>query len=114
MVRFLAAGGAVLLVLAACMADAQQDVGDAGPPILLNPQSKAACSAAGGTWAPRGLFPMPLCTLPNPDAGKSCQSAGDCIGVCLAETRTCSSVRPIFGCYAFLDEEGREVTICAD
>jgi len=114
MVRFLAAGGITLVVLAACMADVQDKTGGASQANTLNPQSETACSAVGGTWGPRGLYPAPLCTLPNPDAGQSCQSASDCIGVCLAETRTCASVRPIFGCYAFLDEEGREVTMCAD
>lgn len=114
MVRLFAAGGFALLVLSACMAEAQQDTGTTGPPATLNPQTEAACRAAGGTWGPRGLFPEPLCSLPNLDAGKACQTAADCVGVCLAESRTCSPVRPIFGCFALLDDQGREVTMCAD
>jgi hypothetical protein len=55
-----------------------------------------------------------LCFLPNPDAGKSCARASDCTGTCLAESRTCAPEQPIFGCYSFLDDDGAEVTLCAD
>ncbi|SMH33116.1 hypothetical protein [Maritimibacter sp. HL-12] len=104
--------GAALIALSGCTAGAEGNP----PPETggMAPQTEAACLAAGGRWGPGGLFPDPLCFLPNPDAGKSCAKASDCVGTCLAESRTCAPVQPIFGCYAFLDEDGREVTICAD
>ncbi|GGD43104.1 hypothetical protein [Sinisalibacter lacisalsi] len=103
---------AALLALTGCMAEAEAD----GPRVTggMAPQSDAACLAAGGRWGPGGLFPEPLCFLPNPDAGKSCARASDCIGTCLAESRTCAPEQPIFGCYSFLDDDGAEVTLCAD
>ncbi|MEZ5716333.1 MAG: hypothetical protein R3D85_14950 [Paracoccaceae bacterium] len=55
-----------------------------------------------------------MCFRPTPDAGKSCRKASDCSGVCLADTRTCSTMSPMFGCYGFLDDEGREAEICVD
>lgn len=103
---------AALMALSGCMVETDET----GPPVTggMVPQSEAACLAAGGRWGPGGLFPEPLCFLPNPDAGKSCSRASDCVGTCLAESRTCAPEQPIFGCYAFLDENGAEVTICAD
>lgn len=104
---------AALLLLAGCMAEAGDEASSTsvttGPP-----ETEAACLSAGGRWGPGGLWPEPLCFLPNPDAGKSCSSADDCVGTCLAETRTCAPERPLFGCYAFLDEDGAEVMICVD
>ena len=45
---------------------------------------------------------------------RSCTKAGDCEGQCLADTKTCSKVSPIFGCYDYLDETGQVVGICVD
>lgn len=101
---------ALALGLAGCMAEAQE--GADAP--LAYPETEADCIAAGGTWARGGLSPHPICFLPNPDAGESCARSSDCVGVCLAETRTCSTMRPLFGCYGFLDENGDKVVICVD
>ena len=52
------------------------------------------------------------------DAGKACQAAEDCSGFCLvetgAETGTCSPETPMFGCFAYVDLDGAEVTLCID
>ena len=56
----------------------------------------------------------PVCAMPNADAGKACARAGDCSGVCLAETRTCSPYSPQFGCFELLDEGGQMVGLCVD
>ena len=46
--------------------------------------------------------------------GKACATAADCSGVCFADTRTCSPVTPLFGCFDYLDEAGKTVGICID
>ena len=48
------------------------------------------------------------CITPTRDAGKSCRKAGDCEGLCLARSRTCAPIEPLFGCNAVLQEDGTE------
>ncbi|THD75688.1 hypothetical protein E7681_04325 [Thalassobius vesicularis] len=98
-----------VLALAGCLP--QDD--PPGPKSI--PAKKAACEAAGGTYAPGGIFsPEYICFTENPDAGKSCRKATDCTDTCLADTRTCNKVSPMFGCYSYLDEKGKKVEICVD
>ncbi len=78
------------------------------------PKTEAACREAGGRWAAGGMRHRHLCFLPTPDAGKSCTAAGDCTGVCLAETGTCSAETPRFGCFAIFASDGARRTICVD
>lgn len=68
----------------------------------------------GGKVGRGGLLPDEVCFLPEPDAGKTCTKKTDCEGMCLADTRTCSPVTPMFGCFEFLDETGQKVGICID
>lgn len=101
---------AVLLALAGCV---EEDDGVyAGKP--LTAAERAECTAKGGTPGYGGIFPDEVCFLPESDAGKACTKATDCSGMCLAETKTCSKVTPMFGCIPFLDETGQEMTICID
>lgn len=87
----------------------------AGPqPKQLSDAKRAECLAAGGSVGRGGLMPDEICFRPLPDAGKSCTAATDCEGVCLAQTQTCSTVTPLFGCYEYLDEQGRKVGLCVD
>lgn len=80
----------------------------------LSDADRAECLLKGGTVGRGGLLPDEVCFRPEPDAGKSCAKAADCSGVCFADTRTCSPVSPMFGCYEFLDETGQTVGICID
>ena len=80
----------------------------------LSETERAACLLAGGRAGYGGVFPDEVCFRPLKDAGKSCTKAGDCEGLCLSDTRTCSTVTPMFGCYNFLDEQGRPADICID
>lgn len=78
------------------------------------PETEAACVEAGGRWERGGVTGQLLCFLPTPDAGKACTTAEECSGFCLAETMTCSAETPMFGCFAIIDLDGAEVTICID
>ncbi|WP_103258330.1 hypothetical protein [Tabrizicola aquatica] len=96
-----------VLTLGACVEEAPDGK-------RLSEADRAACLMQGGTVGRGGLLPDEVCFRPEPDAGKSCTAADDCSGVCLADTRTCSPVSPLFGCFEFLDETGQTVGICID
>jgi hypothetical protein len=98
------------LALGACVEE--PSVGPQGKP--LTPAERAECVMKGGEVGRGGLLPDELCFLPQADAGKACSKQSDCEGMCLAGTRTCSPVTPMFGCFQFLDETGRTVGICID
>ncbi|HHL20167.1 MAG TPA: hypothetical protein ENJ52_01430 [Aliiroseovarius sp.] len=101
---------AVLLSLAGCQPE-ERLPGD--PSAAQMRQDRAECEARGGEYARAGLFGH-ACFMPTPDAGQACSRAGDCEGVCYADTRQCSAVTPVFGCIAMLDEDGKRVEICID
>jgi hypothetical protein len=107
--RWLAAT-ALLLTLVGCVEEAD-DVYTGKP---LTAAERAECTARGGTPGYGGIFPDEVCFLPEPDAGKACTKATDCLGMCLAESQTCSKVTPMFGCFDFLDETGQQLAICID
>jgi hypothetical protein len=84
---------------------------------------QAECEASGGTWGRGGLSPEPLCFRPTPDADKPCDRAQQCAGHCLLPGTgqptapmpgRCSKLEPMFGCFKYLDAQGREVGICVD
>lgn len=91
-----------ILLLASCVTPVTKD----GQPI-----SRLDCVAKGGSVS--GIQGQ-ACVMPAADAGKSCARAGDCSGVCMAETRTCSAKDVVFGCFSFLNEKGEVVSLCAD
>lgn len=99
-----------LILLAACQPEAP-----AGPPgQKLGATARAECLAAGGRVGRGGILPGEVCFRPTPDAGRACTRATDCSGHCMADSRTCSPVTPQFGCFAFLDETGQNLSICVD
>ncbi len=99
----------LILPLAGCVEEPTGPQGKA-----LSAAERTECLAKGGSVGRGGLLPDEICFLPQPDAGKSCTKQSDCEGTCLADTRTCSKVTPIFGCFEFLDETGQKVGICID
>jgi len=78
------------------------------------PADKIACEAKGGSYGIGGLFGDFMCFLTTPGGGQPCDSQRGCTAMCLAETRTCSTVTPMFGCYSFLDPDGKVAEICID
>ncbi len=96
-----------LILLAGCM-PGQEDTP------RPDAAERTACEAEGGTYAQGGILGNWICFRPTPDAGKSCTRATDCSAMCYADTRQCSEVTPVFGCFAYLDEQGQPVGICID
>jgi hypothetical protein len=114
-IGLVAAGLMIAAGLAACqygdLPPLEKRPGD--PPMSELRKQQAECLEQGGTFAPAGLYGH-ACFVEMPDAGKACRRATDCTGTCLAETRSCARVEPLFGCYAFLDADGNRIDICVD
>lgn len=99
---------AVFILLAGCQPD------PLGRPLSQVRADEAKCAADGGAWKGGGITGAMMCFRTTLDAGKSCSKESDCSGMCLSDTRTCSTVSPMFGCIPHLDEDGQEVEICID
>ena len=73
---------------------------------------RAACVKHGGRFGAGGLSGSYVCYEPTRDANKRCSSASDCDGMCLARSRTCTPVKPLFGCNEVLTISGRVTKVC--
>ena len=76
--------------------------------------SQIACEDDGGRWARAGESIAMTCIRTTRDAGKRCDSKTDCDGECLARSRTCSPIKPLYGCNPVLMDNGAEVTLCIE
>lgn len=85
----------------------------APPPPPSSPE-EARCLKSGGTWATAGESGAKACVKLTRDAGKACTRQSQCEGYCLARSRTCAPITPMFGCNDILQDDGREVTLCLD
>ena len=105
----------VFLALAACEpVEDEPEFGLAGydPHQLENQQ--AACKAQGGRFATGGISGVLVCYLDTGEIGKSCSTSNDCKGLCLARSRTCAPVTPMFGCHEVLGSLGAQSTLCVE
>lgn len=75
---------------------------------------EARCLKSGGSWATAGDSGAKACVRLTRDGGKSCTRQSQCEGFCLARSRTCAPITPMFGCTEILQDDGREVTLCLD
>lgn len=73
-----------------------------------------ACRATGGIWSRTGTAAIFTCLQPTPDANAPCRRQSDCDGLCLARSRTCAPVKPLFGCNDIVQDDGTEATLCLD
>ncbi|MBW8726799.1 MAG: hypothetical protein JF625_16840 [Inquilinus limosus] len=89
-----------------------------------------ACKKVGGEWGPTGMTGTPACTVPLPDAGKSCTDKHECIGLCVAEIDSryngvgiedfkpargqCQAESHQFGCFIEFRDGKRRPAICVD
>ncbi|WP_460274701.1 hypothetical protein [Celeribacter sp. ULVN23_4] len=107
-----------VLSLTACQAEAPEEspgYGLAGYNPKATETEKSACEARGGDYRTAGLIGGMVCFTTPKDADKSCSKSTDCSSnTCLARSRTCTPVTPLFGCNDLLDAEGRQVSLCVD
>jgi hypothetical protein len=80
------------------------------------PKSDAqrACERKRGIWSKVGKGDLRACIFTTRDSGKSCDQESDCEGACLARSRSCSPIRPLFGCNEILQDNGAQVTLCIE
>ncbi|WP_245866635.1 hypothetical protein [Oceaniglobus roseus] len=105
---------AALLALGACRSEPEApDLSLPGYDPHLVENAKAACEKREGRWGKGGKAGF-VCYEDTPDAGRSCSAADDCSGLCLARSRTCAPVKPIFGCTEVLTSLGQASTLCID
>ena len=96
--------------LAACREAAPAPPASPDPSFAVS--AEEACLRDGGRWTARGTSGGMICLRTPRDAGRACQAASDCEGLCLARSRTCAPVIPLFGCQDILDRTGTRVTVC--
>jgi hypothetical protein len=107
----LAAALLTALALVACKPQAPAPV---GPVPDTFRQEQALCEKRGGRWGAGGAAAFFVCNETTRDGGKSCAAKADCEGLCLARSRSCAPVKPLFGCNEVLNSSGRAETICID
>lgn len=73
-----------------------------------------ACLKSGGDYLRLGTANVFYCQTVPRDAGKSCSRASDCESACLARSRTCAPVKPLFGCNEVVLDDGGVATQCVD
>ncbi len=107
--RGLVLGIAVILALAGCREEADDfaPVGAQGEGL-----GQAACVESGGRWGEGGVKGFMVCYRDTGESEKACSTSGDCKGFCLARSRTCAPVTPLFGCNQVLGATGAESEVC--
>ena len=106
---------AAALALAACKPAPENPYPGAenfGPQLLE--KLRGECEKSGGAFGSGGEGHGLVCHRTPPDAGKSCARQSDCTTECLARSRTCAPVDPLFGCNDVLNDDGATVSLCID
>lgn len=83
-------------------------------PVVQKSREQITCEKRGGSWGNAGRPGLQACIKRTRDAGKECRKQSNCESVCLARSRTCAPVKPLFGCNEILQDDGRRVTLCID
>jgi len=103
-----------LILLAGC----QEDAPPALEPGALEPglvdAQRAACEAEGARWVSSEATGRSVCLRTPADANDSCATSADCEGVCLARSRSCAPVVPLFGCHEVINARGARQTLCLE
>jgi len=104
-----------ILALTSCKPEEQRlDSGLEGYDPHLVEDQRAACLEKGGRFGKAGVAGTFLCYENTRDGYKSCQRGSDCEGLCLARSRSCAPVKPLFGCNDVLTDNGLVSTVCID
>lgn len=85
----------------------------APPPDPQSPE-EVKCLKAGHAWASTGTGGAMACVKRTKDGGKACTRQTQCEGYCLARSRSCAPITPMFGCNDILQADGSEATLCLD
>lgn len=107
---------AVLLCVVA-LAGCQEDGGGSAGAETAFPDvsaKRAACERDGGRWGSvpgRDAF---TCFRTTSDANDVCSTGRDCEGQCLARSRTCAPITPLFGCHEIISDGGLRQTMCTE
>lgn len=83
-------------------------------PVVVKSPEQIACERKGGRYAPWGKSTAMVCFTTPRDAGKACRKSTDCTAGCLARSRTCAPMTPIYGCTELLNDLGGRVTECLE
>nr|WP_237684803.1 hypothetical protein [Szabonella alba] len=84
------------------------------PAPVVKSAAHIACEADRGRYVRVGSGSVMACQRLTRDAGESCSVKSDCQGECLARSRTCAPLTPLFGCNEILQDDGRRVSLCID
>lgn len=84
------------------------------------PHSEQDCTKIAGTWT-HGPFGESICERVTLDSGKTCRSAAECEGACVAEEKgstqvkagRCSSRLHVYGCITLVEQSGA-YSVCRD
>ncbi len=102
------------IILAACQEDGPNPSEDQTVfPDLLKIQ-RDACEKDGGRWGLAANKATYVCYRTLFDANKTCSTGRDCEGLCLARSRTCSPIKPFYGCHQVLSNSGVPQTLCIE
>ena len=82
--------------------------------MVVKTPGEIACEKGKGRFLQAGNSSTFTCVRPTRDGGKHCTRAGNCQGVCLARSQTCSPYTPLFGCQDILQDDGMRVTECIE
>jgi len=111
------------LTLAGCNGGTRPDPA-ADAATVTDIDAAAACRAQGGELRPLGRLQRVQCVVAHADAGRTCNSASDCTGHCLAigevvagspASGVCQrDISENFGCRQRIDGGVAQPTICVD
>ncbi len=94
--------------------DKAEKAGQAPIAVKVKSASEIACEKRGGHFVSVGRSGAMTCQMPTRDGGKQCTRESDCDGLCLARSNSCAPVKPLLGCQAILQDDGRRVELCID
>lgn len=103
----------VLAGLATCEKEPDIPPAEPGTPGFVAAQ-RAVCEAQGGNLTSPAPGKPLICVRTTRDANKQCTTSNDCEGQCLARSRTCAPITPLFGCYAVVASNGAVNEVCVE
>lgn len=104
----------LIFVLSACDEDGPgSETSESLFPDATQEQQKA-CERKGGRWGPAKVDGFFVCYRDFSDANEPCQTSDQCQGQCLARSRTCTPVSPLYGCYEVISSGGFRQTVCVE